>query len=68
MHRVYTWNTVPAGRWTGMSVSKSVRSTLVGTAIRHGYIRNLDEEITVHIPALKDSPYDGVTVRHLLAL
>ena len=57
-----------AGRWTSFSVAKSVTSTLVGAAIKDGYIRSLDEPITKYITQLKGSAYEGVTVRQLLTM
>jgi CubicO group peptidase (beta-lactamase class C family) len=57
-----------AGRWTSFSVAKSITSTLVGAAIRDGYIKGLAEPITAYIPELRGSAYDGVTVRHLLTM
>lgn len=56
------------GRWTSMSVGKSVSSTLVGAAIKDGYIRSLDDKITNYVKGLKDSAYDDVTVRDLLTM
>lgn len=58
----------PADRWTSFSVAKSVTSTLVGSAIRDGYIRSLGEPVTRYLPQLKGSAYDGVTVAQLLAM
>jgi CubicO group peptidase (beta-lactamase class C family) len=57
-----------AARWTSFSVAKSVTSTLVGAAIRDGYIRGLDDALTRYLPELAGSAYDGVTVRHLLTM
>jgi CubicO group peptidase (beta-lactamase class C family) len=56
------------GRWTSQSVAKSVTSTLVGAAIRDGYIKSLDDYVTDYIPDLNGSAYDKVTVRHLLTM
>jgi CubicO group peptidase (beta-lactamase class C family) len=56
------------GRWTSMSVGKSVASTLIGAAIKDGYIRSLDDTVTRYITDLRGSPYDEVTVRHLLTM
>jgi CubicO group peptidase (beta-lactamase class C family) len=56
------------GRWTSFSVAKSVTSTLVGAAIRDGYIKGLEEPITAYVPELRGSAYDGVTVRQLLTM
>ena len=55
-------------RWTSFSVGKSITSTLVGAAIKDGYISSLDAEVTKYIPALKGSAYDGVTIRELLTM
>jgi CubicO group peptidase (beta-lactamase class C family) len=57
-----------AGRWTSFSVAKSLTSTLVGAAIKDGYIKSLDEPVTKYIKQLQGSAYDGVTVRQLLTM
>jgi CubicO group peptidase (beta-lactamase class C family) len=57
-----------AGRWTSHSVAKSVTSTLVGAAIKDGYIKSVDDLVTTYIPAMRGSAYDGVTIRHLLTM
>ncbi len=59
---------VAKGRWTSFSVAKSFTSTLVGAAIKDGYIKNIDDPITQYIPDLKGSGYDGVTVEQLLMM
>jgi CubicO group peptidase (beta-lactamase class C family) len=64
----YALGHAAAGRWTSFSVAKSVTSTLVGAAIRDGYIRGLDDSLTRYLPELAGSAYDGVTVRHLLTM
>lgn len=58
----------PEGRWTSFSVAKSVTSTLVGAAIKDGYIRSIDDMVSDYIPDLKGSAYDHVTVRQLLTM
>jgi len=58
----------PADRWTSFSVAKSITSTLVGAAIRDGYIGSLDDDITDYIEDLRGSAYDGVTVRQLMTM
>jgi CubicO group peptidase (beta-lactamase class C family) len=55
-------------RWMSMSVVKSIAATLVGMAIRDGYIGSLDDPVTDYIDVLKGSAYDGVSVRHLLQM
>ena len=57
-----------SSRWSSLSVAKSVTSTLVGAAIKDGYIKSVDDYVTDYIPDLKGSAYDSVTIRHLLTM
>src|SRR3546814_16530792 len=57
-----------AGRWTSFSVAKSFTSTLVGAAVKDGYIKSLDDKVTAYIPGLKGSVYDDVSVKQLLTM
>jgi CubicO group peptidase (beta-lactamase class C family) len=57
-----------ATRWNSFSVAKSITSTLVGAAIKDGYIQSLDDPVTRYIRALRGSAYDEVTVRQLLTM
>jgi CubicO group peptidase (beta-lactamase class C family) len=56
------------GRWTSFSVAKSLTSTLVGAAIKDGFIKSLDDKVTAYIPDLKGSAYDDVSVKQLLTM
>jgi CubicO group peptidase (beta-lactamase class C family) len=56
------------GRWTSFSVAKSFTSTLVGAAIKDGYIKSLDDKVSAYIPDLKGSAYDDVTVKQLMTM
>lgn len=58
----------PEGRWTSFSVAKSFTSTLVGAAMKDGYIKSLDDKVTQYIPGLRGSVYDDVTVRQLMTM
>jgi len=58
----------PQGRWTSFSVAKSFTSTLVGAAIRDGYIKSIEDPVTRYIPDLAGGGYDGVTIRQLLSM
>ena len=55
-------------RWNSFSVSKSMTSTLVGAAMKDGYIKSLDDDVTRYIKELRGSAYEGVTVRQLLTM
>ena len=57
-----------AGRWTTFSVAKSMTSTLVGAALRDGYIRRMDDKVSDYIPEMKGSAYDDVSIRQLLTM
>jgi CubicO group peptidase (beta-lactamase class C family) len=58
----------PNKRWTSFSVAKSITSTLVGAAIKDGYIKSVDDKVSDYIPDLKGSVYDDVTIKHLLTM
>lgn len=58
----------PEQRWTSFSVAKSFTSTLLGAAVKDGFIASLDDPVTRYIPALKGSAYDGVTVEQLATM
>jgi CubicO group peptidase (beta-lactamase class C family) len=64
----YGLGETPQDRWTSFSVGKSITSTLIGAAIKDGYIKGLDSQVIEYLPALKGSAYDGVTIRHLLTM
>jgi CubicO group peptidase (beta-lactamase class C family) len=57
-----------SGRWTTFSVAKSITSTLVGAAIRDGYIKSMDDKVSRYIPEMKGSAYDDVSLRQLLTM
>ena len=55
-------------RWMSMSVAKSVTSTLIGAALKQGYIHGLSDSVTRYVPALAGSAYEGVSVRDVLMM
>ncbi len=55
-------------RWTSFSVAKSFTSTLLGAAVKDGFIASLDDPVTQYIPELVGSAYDGVTVRQIATM
>jgi len=56
------------GRWVSQSVAKSITSTLVGAAIRDGFIKSLDEPVSKYVKGLQGSAYDSVTIRQLMLM
>jgi CubicO group peptidase (beta-lactamase class C family) len=64
----YALGLTEATRWTTMSTVKSLTATLVGVALAEGRLGSLDETVSAHLPALRGSAYDAVTIRHLLTM
>lgn len=64
----YGLDMTAADPWVSFSMTKSLTSTLVGAAIRDGYIRGLDDPITDYIPEMAGGGYEGVTLRQLLTM
>jgi CubicO group peptidase (beta-lactamase class C family) len=55
-------------RWMSMSIIKSFTASLVGAAIKDGYIKSVDERVTNYLPQFVGSAYEGVTIRNLLQM
>jgi CubicO group peptidase (beta-lactamase class C family) len=64
----YGMNYTANDTWTSFSVAKSFTSTLLGAAIKDGYIKSIDEPVTDIIPEFKGSAYDGVTLQQILTM
>ena len=56
------------GRWTSFSVAKSFTSTLVGAAVKDGFIGSINDPVTKYVPELNGSGYDNVTVEQILTM
>ena len=55
-------------RWMSMSVAKSITSTLIGAAVKDGFIASISDPVTRYVPALAGSAYEGVSVRDVLMM
>lgn len=64
----YAFGRAPDDRWVSFSVTKSMTSTLLGTALADGHIKSLHDPVTRYLPALKGSVYDKVTIRDLITM
>ncbi|MGW1424522.1 serine hydrolase domain-containing protein [Bradyrhizobium manausense] len=64
---VYRNGSGPDTRFIAYSMSKSVTSVLTGLAVADGLIK-VDDQVVAHIPELKGTAYDGVTIRNLLMM
>lgn len=58
----------PESTWVSFSVTKSFTSTLIGAALKDGYITSLDDTVETYLPRLKGSDYGGVKVREILQM
>lgn len=64
----YALGRKPEDRWTSFSVAKSMTSILMGAAIRDGWIRSVHDPVTLYLPELRGSAYDGVSIRQLISM
>jgi CubicO group peptidase (beta-lactamase class C family) len=55
-------------KWTSFSVAKSMTSTLVGAAIKDGYIKSISDKVSDYVDGLKGSAYDDVSIEQLLTM
>jgi CubicO group peptidase (beta-lactamase class C family) len=63
----YSFGHSASSKWTSFSVAKSVTSLLVGAAVRDGYIA-IHDPVTQYLPQLRNTAYEGVSLRHLLQM
>lgn len=64
----YQYGNTAQTRWMSMSVAKSITSTLIGAAVKDGYIASIDDPVTKYVPRLAGSSYDGATVRDVMMM
>jgi CubicO group peptidase (beta-lactamase class C family) len=64
----YALGRTPDQRWTSFSVAKSMTATLIGAAIKDGYIRSIYDPLTRYIPELEGTAYDGVSLRQVVTM
>jgi CubicO group peptidase (beta-lactamase class C family) len=55
-------------RWMSMSIAKSITSTLIGAAVKQGYIGSLSDPVVRYVPSLAGGAYEGVSVRDVLMM
>ena len=64
----YTQGNTENTLWASRSMGKSFCSTLVGMAIRDGYIKSVDEPVSRYVPELTCTLYENVTIRQSLQM
>lgn len=67
-NETYQYGNTLRTRWMSMSVAKSITSTLIGAAVKDGYIASIDDPVIKYVPRLAGSAYDGVTVRNVMMM
>jgi CubicO group peptidase (beta-lactamase class C family) len=67
-NETYQYGNTQRTRWMSMSVAKSITSTLIGAAVKDGYIASIDDPVIKYVPRLAGSAYDGVTVRNVMMM
>lgn len=64
----YELGTKPTTYWPSFSMAKSIVSTLVGIALKDGYIQSLDDPVSKYVSELRGSSYDNVSLRDALQM
>lgn len=64
----YDYGITPNTRWMSMSIAKSFVSTLVGAAVKDGFITSINDPVTKYLPQLAGSGYEKVSVRDVLMM
>lgn len=67
-HEAYGLDFKPDQRWTSFSVAKSFTSTLLGAAVKDGWITSLQDPVTKYLPEMEGSAYEGVTVEQITTM
>ena len=62
----YFLGTTPDDRRISWSVAKSYLSSLFGVLVAEGAITSLDDPVTKYAPKLKNTAYDGASIRNVL--
>jgi CubicO group peptidase (beta-lactamase class C family) len=58
----------PESVWVSFSVTKSFTSTLIGAAVKDGFISSIDDPVETYLPRLKGSDYGAVSIKHILQM
>ena len=66
IHESYYKGTAREDRRISWSVAKSFMSGMYGHAVKNGEIKSLDDKVEDYVPSLKDTAYEGATIRNVL--
>jgi CubicO group peptidase (beta-lactamase class C family) len=67
-NETYQYGNTEKTRWMSMSVAKSITSTLIGMAVKDGYIGSINDVVTKYVPRLAGTAYGGVTIRNVMMM
>lgn len=67
-HEAYGLDFDGEQRWTSFSVAKSFTSTLLGAALKDGFVESLDDSVVKYLPEMAGSAYEDVTVKQLATM
>ena len=59
---------LPSDKFASFSMAKSITSLLVGIALDEGKISSLDDPASKYVPAIAESAYGAISLRHLLRM
>ena len=68
VHEQYRNNSDDRTRFVSFSMAKSITSILIGIAVDKGLIPSIDDPVTDYAPELKDTGFEGTTIRNLLEM
>ena len=58
----------PESVWISFSVTKSFTSTLIGAAVKDGFIGSIDDTVETYLPRLKGTAYGAVSIKNILQM
>ena len=58
----------PESVWVSFSVTKSFTSTLIGAAVKDGFIRSIDDSVETYLPRLRGTAYGAVSIKNILQM
>ena len=64
----YAEDNNPESVWISFSVTKSFTSTLIGAAIKDGFINSIEDRVETYLPRLKGSAYGAVSIKNILQM
>jgi CubicO group peptidase (beta-lactamase class C family) len=58
----------PESVWVSFSVTKSFTSTLIGAAVKDGFIGSIDDTVETYLPRLEGTAYGTVSIKNILQM